>query len=174
MSVNGPSNFIFHVDSQQSKKTPCDNIFYVDPHLYGRILGEFRHASLILRSLSLDKEKIPRFRDAYVYNGEIVILTRTGSESTNLDQWFTAMTYLSDHASFIRTADCSCHTYARWFFNCPDGINFKIWCPSEKDRFDEFIEGANNPSDHEHKFKDVIEFAQSLKPGTTAAILDKY
>lgn len=60
----------------------------------------------------------PRFRDCFVRNDELVILTRVGGENRN--QGF-GEDSLYKHPNFLRTEDCDFDcTYGRYFFSIPN------------------------------------------------------
>ena len=46
--------------------------------MYNMLFGVNKVAPILLATLGLDQSKVPRFRDAYIQDGKIVIYTRTG------------------------------------------------------------------------------------------------
>lgn len=132
--------------------------------LYGLMFGENVYAEKILSTLHLERLDLGRYRDVWVINGEIAILTRNGGENRNCavspikgkqDCGFglcfsCIITYrIKSHPNYLRDRDEAIdQTYATIFFSLPlshremlMGLNIDWgWQPFSSDRFREGME----------------------------------
>lgn len=117
--------------------------------LYNMLFGINNLAPYLLKILQIDKKDIPRFRDCFISEGEIVIHTRTGGENRdyydspneeNIEGPWNCN--LLDNEFYIRNEDDDFDsTYANFYFRFPEEyendlraleVNNESHTPSEK------------------------------------------
>ena len=90
--------------------------------LYNMVMGNHPLAGELLGILGYDQEtvhQIPRFRDVYLYPGEIRLLTRTGGG--NRPDYEDANTLLTMRPNFLRDWDDQYDsTFAWWAYSFPE------------------------------------------------------
>lgn len=87
--------------------------------LYNMMFGVNNRADTLLACLGLTKQDVPRFRDCFVDNGEIIIHTRTGGG--NRDDYEEENSALQANANYLydEDDDFDC-TYANFHFSFPE------------------------------------------------------
>ena len=86
--------------------------------MYNLLFGENASADDLLKALGLTRDDVPRYRDCYIQDGHIVVLTRTGGgnrddyEFENL-QMTGVPGYLYDHDAEFD------YTYAEFHYEIP-------------------------------------------------------
>ncbi len=86
--------------------------------LYNMLFGISEAAPLLLAALGLTKDDVPRFRDCYIEDGEIVIYTRTGGG--NREEYEGSNAELAQHEHYLRDIDSDYDsTYAEFYFQFP-------------------------------------------------------
>lgn len=86
--------------------------------MYNALNGVDDNAARLLQMLNISSRSVPRFRDCYVKDGYICILTRTGGG--NRDAYADENLTLCCHAKHFRNSDCAFdNTYAEFFFTVP-------------------------------------------------------
>lgn len=86
--------------------------------LYNVMHGFSDLAAYLLNALNIDVSKIPRFRDCYIRDSEIVVLTRTGGG--NRESYEEENEAMTKHPNYLRDRDddFDC-TFAEWFYSFP-------------------------------------------------------
>jgi hypothetical protein len=86
--------------------------------LYQILYGKNRAAAELLGRLGFTENDIPRFRDCYVEDGMIVVLTRTGGG--NREEYEVENKTMCDHPYYIKDQDAKFdETYAEFFYRIP-------------------------------------------------------
>jgi len=104
------------------------------------LFGTDSLAPTLLTLLNIQVGQIPRYRDAYWKDNEIVILTRTGGG--NRDEYDIENHWLTLHPNYIRDQDddFDC-TYAEFFFSLPEKFShLREW-------LDQFSAGTLTPGE---------------------------
>lgn len=87
--------------------------------LYNALFGRNPLAETYLAALGLLPEDVGRFRDAYVYNGEICVYTRNGGG--NREEYQPVIDKLKHHPLYLRdTDDAFDNTYCTIYFSIPE------------------------------------------------------
>jgi hypothetical protein len=87
--------------------------------LYNMLFGVNELAGILLKIIGMNPNDIPRFRDCFISNGEIVIYTRTGGG--NRDEYELENDRLADNENYLRNEDDSYDcTYANFYYKFPD------------------------------------------------------
>lgn len=87
--------------------------------LYTALNGVDDNAARLLQMLNISSYSVPRFRDCYVKDGYICILTRTGGD--NRDEYAERNARLCNHAQYVRDRDREFdNTYAEFFYTVPE------------------------------------------------------
>jgi hypothetical protein len=135
--------------------------------LYNALFGVNPASEVIMASIGVSMNDVPRFRDVYLHQGHIVIHTRTGGgnreyyDEPNVDNpdgpWNST---LRDNKYYIRDEDDDFDsTYADFYFRYPEGLedDYKALADGNK---------AHTPSE---KWKLLFEQLSSPQPSPNAA-----
>ena len=83
------------------------------------LFGTNKLAPMLLATLNIDEDSIPRFRDCFIDDGLIVIHTRTGGG--NREYYESQNEELTEHPNYLHNSDdeFDC-TYANFYYSFPD------------------------------------------------------
>ena len=94
--------------------------------------GHDARAPFLLNCLAIDP---PRYRDCYLKDGQICVLTRTGGG--NRDDYVAANEEMMGHRNYLWDKDCDWDcTYAEWYFSFPEEHKAKLdemWAAAQKE-----------------------------------------
>lgn len=117
--------------------------------LYNMIHGFNPITPIILTVLKKTSSEFPRFRDAYIKDKYMIVLTRTGGG--NRESYKNENDEITKHPLYVKNHDDSYDsTYALWYFNLPEDFPIdkeileKHNDPGIQQKFEKFIEKLKN------------------------------